>query len=267
MHTKCPQAIGRLLASMLTYWLVDESPKLMSKVFLISSGMIVLTCLPLFWVEEISLNGIAFEAHPGMVLKKTWLGMKRIPTELKGLCVVQMLAWAAWFTLLPMCSEYLGQHHTRGMGVKNFALGTALSSCTEAMLSISTPWLEHRIPSYILYISGFLVLAASLLVLSFKTSESPVYAALGLTGIASAFTNTLPFSLTASRFGDNSQLGLFIGTMNMFIYAPMLLDLGLAVPCTDKQMLKLGAGWAVLAACACPLLRKQGPTRRRDIMV
>lgn len=265
--------VGRGFGNVLVYFIVRATRHSMHKIMTVAVGVAILSALPcLMFTKEISIDGLIPERSLLQVLKFTGAGIRAMPAAMKKLCMIQMLAWLAFFCFVPIASEFLQAHmcdENRDQGVELYAFGMMVASIVETLAAAITPFLLSVTSFQMLYSIGFAVLTGSLIALSLVSSRTIAIGLLGATGLAYSFTNTFPYLLIGTQFGEkNDVVGLFVGALDACVYLPMFIDVTYTSFIRLDLCLQIGAGWAALATIAGIIIRPPpGTSRRREIMV
>lgn len=278
------QAIGGIVGFLVGY--IWDPLTIMRPYFVASATALVATTTIACFVakEKRHVNSMDTTGCCGSIARvfsDVFVGITKMPTGMRRICYLQFATWAAWFAYNPNWPAWMGQYiyggATQHPGTKStpqtaaFArgqqlggLGQAIASGVQCVCSFLVPSVVRMAGLRSVYVGCFLVFVASFVgmgLLPAQNSEmdpnpslAPNYAAVALmaaTGIPLAATNIFPFSIIGRDFGSDPNLALYMGSLNIFIVLPQLLDTLYSGKLADEfgwnVVLLTGAAWTVIA--------------------
>lgn len=279
------QALGGILGFLISF--VWDPTTIMREYFLASAGTLVITTIICCCVigEKQHKNAVTVSGccgSVGRVFADVFTGITKMPTGMKRICVLQFATWAAWFTFNPYWPAWMGKHIYQGMphhpgtpstpatvryarGQQVGGLGQAIAAAVQLGSSFVIPGLVKCFGLRPVYVGCFLTFVGCFFGMGFlpPTPDAHTnYAAVLLmaaTGIALAATNIFPFSIIGRDFGTDPNLALYMGSLNIFIVLPQLVDTlyagKVAADFGWNVVLLIGAGWTVLSTVAIFFLK------------
>lgn len=204
-------------------------------------------------------------------------GLVKMPKGMRRICVLQFCTWAAWFMFNPNWPAWMGSYiydgtpHDPGTpmtdannryarGAQLGGLGQAIAAGVQFLVSFVIPRVVKVFGLRSVYVACFLVFTGAFVGIGMLPPTPHLhtnYLAVGmiaLTGVPLAATNIFPFSIIGRDYGSDPNLALYMGSLNIFIVLPQLLDTTYAGTVADvfgwNWVMLGGAGWAALAVIA-----------------
>eukprot|EP01029_Cantina_marsupialis_P013946 TRINITY_DN309089_c7_g1_i1.p1 TRINITY_DN309089_c7_g1~~TRINITY_DN309089_c7_g1_i1.p1 ORF type:complete len:478 (-),score=152.91 TRINITY_DN309089_c7_g1_i1:820-2253(-) len=208
-------------------------------------------------------------------------GIKSMPGPMIRICILQFFTWAVWFTYMPNYGVWLGKYVHNGSssapkgsqeykrfqrGLTVGGNGQAIAAGVQLVYSFIAPVLTKHISVKKVYFGSFILLAVCFFGMGFikpiaddKNSDTYSLILMGLSGIPLAATNIFPFALIGQIFEGDSNLGLYMGGLNIFIVLPQLMDTfytgAVASQYGWNTVLRVGGMWSILALGMILLLK------------
>lgn len=211
------------------------------------------------------------------VLTATVRGIRALPPDMKGICIVQVATWLIWFAFNPIWSNYMGElyqgqeaslgcevghsgdidsaaeqrfSHGVAVGSQGMVGSAVLQFVTAAAVPSLLRFLGHRrlyLVCFGLAAMCFFVLAVLPVVpLDGSGASGGIAAAmLAITGIPYAVTNIVPFALVGRMHGNDPKIASYMASLNIFIVLPQLFDT------LFIGALAGAAGWRAVIVVAC----------------